>query len=41
VFLFTVSDEAVMKKLGLYRSQLKKPSGEIVELVDEFRDFRS
>jgi gentisate 1,2-dioxygenase len=36
-FLYSVSDEATMRKLGLYRSQLRKESGEIIELVEEFR----
>ncbi len=34
--LFSVSDEAAMRKLGLYRAQARKKSGEIVELVEEF-----
>ena len=37
VYLFCVSDEAAMRKLSLYRSQLRRESGEIVELLDEFR----
>jgi gentisate 1,2-dioxygenase len=36
-YLFSVSDEAAMKKLGLYRAQLRRPSGEIVELEQDFR----
>jgi gentisate 1,2-dioxygenase len=36
-FVYSVSDEATMRKLGLYRSQLKKENGEIVELVEDFR----
>jgi len=36
-YLFCVSDEAAMQKLGLFRSQLRKDSGELVELVDAFK----
>jgi len=36
-YLFRVSDEAAMRKLCLYRAQLRKSSGEIVELIDEFK----
>ena len=36
-YLFSVSDEAAMRKLALYRAQMQKESGEIIELVDDFR----
>jgi gentisate 1,2-dioxygenase len=37
VFLFSVSDEAALRKLALFRSQYRKESGEVVELVEEFQ----
>lgn len=34
--IVSVSDEAAMRKLGLYRAQARKSSGEIVELIEDF-----
>ncbi|HEX7824790.1 MAG TPA: hypothetical protein VF477_07815, partial [Mycobacterium sp.] len=37
VYLFWASDEATMRKLELYRSQYRKDSGEVVEVIEDFR----
>jgi gentisate 1,2-dioxygenase len=36
-YLFSVSDEAAMRKLALYRAQTRKESGDIAELLEDFR----
>jgi len=35
-FLFSVSDEAAMRKLGLFREQGRTSTGDVVEVVAEF-----